>query len=221
VVTIRRGAERIDAVVVPTKQGFLFVFDRVTGRPLWPIEERPVPASDVPGEEAWPTQPFPTKPLPVSRQGFTIDDVADFTPLVRDSARAVASRYRMGPLYTPPSMEGTITMPGVIGGVGWGGAAYDPETSTLYVKASNSPSLARIARRAARNDDHRAAVGDANLQHGAGLHERAAGERDTVERRRVTRPAVHSRRIGESNHELLGHIPTHRDHRRSRIDGNR
>jgi quinoprotein glucose dehydrogenase len=152
VVTISRGAERIDAVVVPTKQGFLFVFDRVTGRPLWPIEERPVPASDEPGEEAWPTQPFPTKPLPVSRQGFTIDDVADFTPIVRDSARAVASRHRLGPLYTPPSMEGTITMPGVIGGVGWGGAAYDPETSTLYVKASNSPSLARIARRASPSD---------------------------------------------------------------------
>jgi quinoprotein glucose dehydrogenase len=152
VVSIRRGAERVDAVIVPTKQGFIFAFDRVSGKPLWPVEERAVPSSDVPGEAAWPTQPFPTKPPSVSQQGFTLDDVIDFTPEIRDSARAVASRYRLGPLYTPPSMQGTITMPGAIGGVGWGGAAYDPETNTLYVKASNSPSLWRIVRRDAPSD---------------------------------------------------------------------
>lgn len=152
VITIRRGAERVDAVVVPTKQGFLFAFDRVTGKPLWPVEERAVPASDVPGEAAWPTQPFPAKPAPVSRQGFSLDDVADFTPAVRDAARALASQYRMGPLYTPPSLQGTITMPGAIGGVGWGGAAYDPETNTLYIKATNSPSLWRLTKREAPSD---------------------------------------------------------------------
>lgn len=152
VVTIRRERGPVDAVIVPTKQGFIFAFDRVTGAPLWPIEERPVPPSDVPGEEAWPTQPFPTTPAPVSPQGFTLDDVIDFTPALRDAARAVASQYRLGPLYTPPSMQGTITMPGAIGGVGWGGAAYDPETNTLYVKATNQPALWRIVRRTAPAD---------------------------------------------------------------------
>ena len=152
VITIRRGAERVDAVVVPTKQGFIFAFDRVSGRPLWPVEERAVPASDVPGEETWATQPFPSRPAPVSQQGFTIDDVIDFTPALREAARDIVSRHRMGPLYTPPSMQGTITMPGAIGGVGWGGAAYDPETNTLYVKASNAPALWRIVRREAPSD---------------------------------------------------------------------
>jgi quinoprotein glucose dehydrogenase len=152
VVTIRRPSGPVDAVIVPTKQGFVFAFNRVNGEPLWPIEERRVPASDVPGEEAWPTQPFLTRPAPVSQQGFSIDDVIDFTPAIRDSARAVAARYRMGPLYTPPSMQGTITMPGSIGGVGWGGAAYDPESATLYVKATNQPVVWRIVKRDATSD---------------------------------------------------------------------
>lgn len=152
VVTIRRPAGTVDAVIVPTKQGFLFAFDRVTGTPLWPIAEQPVGASDVPGEAAWPTQPFPSRPAPVSRQGFSLDDVIDFTPAIRDAARAEASKYRLGPLYTPPSLQGTVTMPGAIGGVGWGGAAYDPETNTLYVKASNSPALWRIVKRDAESD---------------------------------------------------------------------
>jgi quinoprotein glucose dehydrogenase len=146
VVTIRRPSGPVDAVLVPTKQGFIFAFDRVTGKPLWPIDERPVAASDVPGEEAWPTQPFVSVPPPVAKQGFTLDDVIDFTPAIREAARARAAQFRVGPLYTPPSMQGTITMPGSIGGVGWGGAAYDPETNTLYVKASNSPSLWRIVK---------------------------------------------------------------------------
>jgi quinoprotein glucose dehydrogenase len=152
VVTIRRGGTSIDAVVAPTKQGFIFVFDRVTGKPLWPIEERAVPASDSPGEESWPTQPFPSKPTPVAKQGFVEADVIDFTPEIRDAALALVRKYRMGPLYTPPSMNGTIVMPGVIGGVGWGGAAYDPETSTLFVKASNSPAFMRLEKRDTPSD---------------------------------------------------------------------
>jgi quinoprotein glucose dehydrogenase len=152
VVTIRRSTGPVEAVLVPTKQGFVFAFNRVTGEPLWPVEERKVAASDVPGEQAWPTQPFPARPLPVSTQGFTLDDLIDFTPAIRDSARAVASRYRIGPLYTPPSLQGTITMPGSIGGIGWGGGAYDPETNTLYVKASNTPTLWRIVKRDTPSD---------------------------------------------------------------------
>jgi quinoprotein glucose dehydrogenase len=152
VVTIHRGGTSIEAVVAPTKQGFIFVFDRVTGKPLWPIEERAVPASDAPGEESWPTQPFPTRPAPVAKQGFSEKDVIDFTPEIRDAALALVRKYRMGPLYTPPSMDGTIVMPGVIGGVGWGGAAYDPETSTLFVKASNSPAFMRLEKRDVPSD---------------------------------------------------------------------
>ncbi len=152
VVNIRRGNERVEAVVAPTKQGFLFVFERATGKPVWPIEERAVPQSDVPGEASWPTQPFPTKPPPVSVQGFTENDVIDFTPAVHDAALALVRKYRMGPLYTPPSMDGTIVMPGVIGGMGWGGAAYDPESNTLFVKASNTPAFMRMEKRDAPSD---------------------------------------------------------------------
>lgn len=147
VVSIHKGGQTVEVVLVPTKQGFIFAFDRVTGAPLWPIEERPVPASDVPGEAAWPTQPFPTLPPPVASQGFGEQDLNDLTPTIHAAARTVLARYRGGPLYTPPSMQGTITSPGSIGGVGWGGAMFDPTTSTLFVKASNSPSLWRISRR--------------------------------------------------------------------------
>jgi len=150
--TVTHDGRRVDAVAVPTKQGFLFVFDRVTGKPLWPIEERAVPPSDVPGEEAWPTQPFPSRPAPYARQGFTRDDVIDFTPQLKAAAIAELATYRLGPMYTPPSLEGTATLPGVIGGSGWGGAAVDPETGWIYVKSSNSPALFTIQKRDAPSD---------------------------------------------------------------------
>ncbi len=140
-VTVNHDGKKVDIVVAPTKQGFLFVFDRVTGKPLWPIEERPVPQSNVPGEATSPTQPFPTKPAPFSKQGFSLDDVIDFTPEVKAAALAEISRYRTGPLFAPPSLQGTVVMPGAIGGSGWGGAAVDPATGWLFVKATNSPAL--------------------------------------------------------------------------------
>ena len=142
----------LDAVAVPTKQGFLFVFDRVTGKPLWPIEERAVPPSEVPGEAAWPTQPFPTKPAPFTRQGFAVDDVIDFTPALKAAALAELSRYTIGPLYTPPSVQGTVVNPGAIGGSGWGGAAVDPESGWLYVKGTNSPALFALRARTTTSD---------------------------------------------------------------------
>ncbi len=150
--TITREGRRVDVVAVPTKQGFVFVFDRVTGKPIWPIEERAVPKSDVPGEEAWPTQPFPLKPAPFTQQGFTRDDVIDFTPAVRTAALAELSKYRIGPMYTPPSLQGTVAMPGAIGGSGWGGAAIDPESGWLYVKGTNSPALWTVMKRDASSD---------------------------------------------------------------------
>ena len=143
-ITIRPGGRTIDAVALVTKQGFVFTFDRTTGEPVWPLEERPVAPSDVPGERAWPSQPFPTRPAPFAKQGFTLDDVLDVTPQIKALALAEVQKYRTGPVFTPPSLQGTIQMPGIIGGAGWGGAAFDPETGTLYIKATNSPYLARL-----------------------------------------------------------------------------
>jgi quinoprotein glucose dehydrogenase len=144
VVTMKVAGRSIDGVVQLTKQGFAFVFDRVTGRPVWPIEEKPVPPSDVPGEHAWPTQPVPTRPAAFAPQGMTMDDAFDVTPALKAAAQAELQKYRLGPLYTPPSVQGTFTRPGVIGGANWGGSAFDPATGRLYVKISNSPAVLRI-----------------------------------------------------------------------------
>ncbi|MEK0431423.1 MAG: hypothetical protein RL139_1227 [Gemmatimonadota bacterium] len=150
--TVTRAGRRTDVVVVPTKQGFLFAFERTTGRPLWPIEERAVPVSDVPGERAAPTQPIPTRPAPFARQGFSAEDVIAFTPGLRQAALDEIAPYRLGPLYSPPSEQGTVVMPGVIGGAGWGGAAADPATGWVFVKGTNSPALFRLERRATPSD---------------------------------------------------------------------
>ena len=139
--TVQSGGRQVDIVAAPSKIGFLYVFERETGKPLWPIEEREVPPSDMPGERASKTQPFPTKPPPYAKQGFTEDDVIDFTPELKAAALKIVKQYRHGPLFMPPSLQGTIAMPGVIGGANWGGAAADPETGVVYVRASNSPSL--------------------------------------------------------------------------------
>jgi quinoprotein glucose dehydrogenase len=142
--TVHPNHKAIDAVAVPTKMGFLFVFDRVSGQPVWPIEERPVAASDVPGERAAATQPFPTKPLPFASQGFGSEDVIDLTPELKALAEAEVSKYRMGALFTPPSLQGTIAMPGSIGGSGWGGGCFDPDTGVFYVKATNQPDVYKL-----------------------------------------------------------------------------
>jgi quinoprotein glucose dehydrogenase len=135
------GGKPIKAVIQPTKQCWLFVFDRVTGQPVWPIEERPVPQGDVPGEWYSPTQPFPTKPPAHDRQGVAIDDLIDFTPELRAEAVKIASQYRLGPLYTPPAESkaggplATLTLPSPAGGTNWPGAAYDPETHIVYASS--------------------------------------------------------------------------------------
>ena len=127
----------IKAVAQITKQGFTFVFDRVTGEPVWPIEERPVPTdTDIEGEVPWPTQPFPTNPAPFDYQGVTIDDLVDFTPEIREMAITAIEPYRIGPLYTPHSKRGTVVRPGFSAG-SWSGAAVDPETGMLYVPSAN------------------------------------------------------------------------------------
>ncbi len=116
-----------------TKQAFCFVFDRVTGEPIWPIEEKPVPQSQVPSEKTSPTQPFPTKPAAFERQGISEDDLIDFTPELREEAKAILARYDYGPLYTPPTEKGVLLVPGQAGGVDWAGGAADPRTGVLYV----------------------------------------------------------------------------------------
>jgi quinoprotein glucose dehydrogenase len=134
-----------DVVVQLTKMGFAFVFDRLSGKPIWPIEERAVPKSDVPGEQSWPTQPFPVKPPPFAEQGVSLDDAFDLTPELKAEAQAEMKKYRMGPLYTPPSVEGTLMRPGIVGGANWGGGAFDPVSGMLFVRSTNSPALAKVA----------------------------------------------------------------------------
>ncbi len=144
--TMRWNGRPRDVVVVPSKTAWLYVLDRATGKPVWPIPERPVPPSDVPGERAAPTQPMPTMFGPFTRQMVTEDDLIDFTPELRRRALEVFRRYRNGPIFTPPSEQGTIVMPGSIGGAGWGSTAFDPDTRTLYVKGTNNPVVYRVKR---------------------------------------------------------------------------
>ncbi len=137
---INVNGKRIKAVIASNKTGFLYVFDRATGKPVWPIEERPVPQSDTPGEETWPTQPFPTKPPAFDRQGFTEDDLIDFTPELHQKALEIASHYKLGPLFTPPSLmitgpdakKGTLALPSAWGAGNWNTGAFDPETGMYY-----------------------------------------------------------------------------------------
>ena len=157
-VTVNGRRRRI--VVQTTKQGFAYVFDRATGAPIWPIEERPVPGSDTPGEWTSPTQPFPTRPAPYERQGITQNDLIDFTPELRQEAIALAKDCRMGPLYTPVSVataadgtKCTFQAPGANGGVNiMGGAAADPETGILYVASQGGVSRIAIEQNPARSE---------------------------------------------------------------------
>jgi quinoprotein glucose dehydrogenase len=132
----------IKAIAQVSKQGFVYVFDRVTGDPIWPIEERPVPTeTNMPGEVPSPTQPFPTKPAPFDYQGVTLDDLVDFTPEIRQMAIEAVEGYRLGPIFTPPMWDGTIQRPSAGGGANWSGAAFDPETGILYVPSNNAYSV--------------------------------------------------------------------------------
>jgi quinoprotein glucose dehydrogenase len=130
----------IKAVAQATKHGFVFVFDRVTGKPVWPIEERPVPQTDVPGEVTSPTQPFPTKPAPFTTQGASEDDLIDFTPELRAEAKEILGQFKIGPLFTPPGTGKPVIMkPSMGGGANWPGVGVDPETGILYVPSMNRP----------------------------------------------------------------------------------
>ena len=137
--------KRIKAVMQASKQAFLYVFDRKTGEPVWPIEERPVTQSTVPGERTSPTQPFPTKPPAFDLQGTTENNLIEFTPALRERALTQLKNFDHGPLFTPPSLNGTLALPGIVGGANWPGGAFDPETGVFYVASRMNPSLLRVA----------------------------------------------------------------------------
>lgn len=140
------NGRRIKAVAQITKSGFTFVFDRVTGKPVWPIEERKVPQSTIAGERSSPTQPHPTIPAPFELQGATEDNLIDFTPELRAEAKKILDQYEHGPLFTPPSEKGTINLPGWGGGGNWWGAAFDPETGMFYVPSFQSPIVVKLVK---------------------------------------------------------------------------
>ena len=145
-VTIKHDGKQIDAVAQITKQGFVFVFNRETGESLFPIEERKVPASNLPGEEASPTQPFPLKPKPFARQLITEADLTNYSPADHDSLVKKFRSMRYEGLYTPPDLKGTLKLPGTRGGGEWGGAAFDPATNLFYIKSNDAPDLITIVR---------------------------------------------------------------------------
>jgi glucose dehydrogenase len=143
--TVKHDGKNVDAIAQPTKFGFLYVFNRVTGDPLWPIEERPVPQSDVPGEWSSPTQPFPTKPPPFARQSFTEKDINPYaTEKEQDTIRELLKTARNEGLFTPPSLRGSISAPGHNGGANWGAAAVDPSKGMLYIVSRENPTLDRL-----------------------------------------------------------------------------
>ncbi|MBW8865956.1 MAG: PQQ-binding-like beta-propeller repeat protein [Acidobacteria bacterium] len=138
------NGKAIKAVALPSKEAFLYVFDRVTGQPVWPIEERPVPQSDVPGEKTSPTQPFPTKPPAYARQAITVDELIDYTPALRSEALELVRMYRMGPMFLPAVVSkvggplASLTIGTLGGGTNWPGASYDPEMHTVFASAANA-----------------------------------------------------------------------------------
>jgi len=143
--TVRHQGKSIDAVAQVTKQGFVWVFDRVTGKPLWPIDERPVPKTDMPGETTWTTQPFPSKPPPFSRQSFTADDLSPFLSSEdRAKFRDQILSARNEGMFTPPGRGGSVQMPGNNGGANWGGAAVDPANGKLVVVSKDLPCLLKL-----------------------------------------------------------------------------
>jgi quinoprotein glucose dehydrogenase len=144
-ITVRRGGRTIDAVAQVTKMGLVFLFERESGKPLFPIEERPIAKSDVAGEELWPTQPFPRKPPPLNRLAFTEGEITNLSPESHAAVKEIWSRSRAGAIYTPPSKQGTIVHPGFRGGVLWGGASFDPKLNYLFVNSDENTNRITLA----------------------------------------------------------------------------
>lgn len=151
--TIRWKGKPRDIVAQPTKTGFIYLFDRVTGAPLFPVDEKPAPPSAIPGERAYPTQPVPSAPPPLSRQGFTEADITDRTPEAAAFVREQLKALKWGKPWIPPSLEGTVVAPGFHGGANWSGASLDPATGILYINTNDVPYLSTLRRNAAGGYD--------------------------------------------------------------------
>jgi quinoprotein glucose dehydrogenase len=169
-VTVTHNGKRVDAVAQPTKSGHLFLFDRVTGQPLFPIEERKVPQGGLAGEQLSPTQPFPVKPAPFTRQAFTEDLITDRTPEAHAAVLAKFKTMHSGEQFVPTSLEGTLMLPGSDGGAEWGGAAWDPETGLLYVNSNDVPWLVRLQERKATSANTSTSGREIYLRECSGCH---------------------------------------------------
>ena len=214
----------VKAVAQPTKQAFLYVFNRETGEPIWPMEERPVPQGDVPGEWYSPTQPFPTKPPAFDNQGVSGDSLINFTPELHAEAEKLVSKYKIGPLFTPPSVSkadgplATIVSPGALGGANWPGGSYDPDTHILYVYSrSDISALGLVPSPDPKLSDMEYVQGTAGIYPHAGqAHGRATrpGPESGEWRTGVDRPRIaaveaalrphHSNQSGQGRNRLAG-----------------
>jgi quinoprotein glucose dehydrogenase len=143
-VRVKHDGQWVDAAAQVTKTGYVFLFDRVTGKPLFPVVEQPVAASDVPGEETSPTQPVPVKPPTFAHQGISLDDITDISPASHDNVMEHLKSKHIGPAGTPPTLQGTVVVPGFHGGATWSGASFDPTSCLLFVSANNRPSVVRL-----------------------------------------------------------------------------
>jgi len=154
-VDITVDGKPVKALAQISKQAFVYVLDRTTGEPIWPIEERPVPQSSIPGENSAATQPFPTRPAPFDVQGIGEDTLIDFTPELKAEALKIINRFDHGPLFTPPSFRGTIQIPGDGGGGEWTGAAYDPDTGMFYIPSNTRPIVVQLIEPEAGTTEYR------------------------------------------------------------------
>jgi quinoprotein glucose dehydrogenase len=184
----------IKALAQPTKQGWVYVFDRETGQPVWPIEERPVEKGDVPGEWYSPTQPFVTKPPAFERQGFSEDDLIDFTPELNAQAKAIAANYKLGPLFTPPVVStwprplGTLISPVVTGGANWQGGSLDPETNIMYIFSNSGVQALGLVKPEAGRSDMNWVQGTARDPNASGSQGRGGGGGLTVQGLPLAKP---------------------------------
>jgi quinoprotein glucose dehydrogenase len=186
--TVKHNGKTVDIVAQATKTGMLYVFNRVTGEPLWPIEERPVPKSDVPGEESWPTQPFPSKPPPFARLKFTIDEI---NPHVdedeRERIRQILLKARNEGVFTPPALIDQISMPGELGGTNWAGTAADPATGMMYVRTIDGPAIHRLSERSANEST---VIAGTPEQQGAAIYNRNCIACHGPDRTGITSPRI-------------------------------
>ena len=169
-ITVRHNGRNVDVVAQPTKFGFLYVLDRVTGQPLWPVEEKPVPPSDMPGEKAWPTQPFPTAPAPYARQKFSVNDINPYLePEERARIKTIVENASNKGVFTPPAYNrDQIEVPGEMGGANWGSTAGDPTNGMLYVRVYDEPTIHHLTE--TPPSQQRIAVNGTPEQQGYGLY---------------------------------------------------